>query len=667
MHKMKWNIFTGLIMMMLFIQTNGFSQSKKSARAFETFDAGEYYLAIDEFKDAYEKTVSKNEKLDIAFNIAECYRKTNNPAQSELWYSKVLTKNYSNPLAILYYADALKMNQKYEDAKIEYKAYKELVPGDPRGNDGIISCDLSLEWMEYPNGYEVEEMKFFNSRYSDYSPSYGSADYREVYFTSARDETMGKAEHGGTGQNFSDIFVSIEDRKGRWSTPVPLEEPINTEAEEGTPSITSDYNFMYFTRCNVSKRKAMGCEIYTATRNGDKWGKVESLSLETDSVVIAHPAISPDELTLYFVSDMDGSIQDYEGKNSKDIWMVTRTSKTEKWGKPENAGNVINTPGDEVFPYVHADGTLYFSSDGHIGMGGLDIFKATRDDSGNWKVENMKYPINSSSDDFGIVFENNRESGYFSSTRKGRGNDDIYSFLLPPLKFNITGVVKNIKTDEIIPGSTVKSIGSDGITLETLTGKDGQFKLMLKPGTDYVFIGSKDKYLKGKERETTKGLTQSTDLTTEIYLTPIDEPIEVENIFFDLDKWDLRPESLISLDKLVETLKENDNITIELGAHTDSRADDAYNLELSNKRAQSVVNYLIEKGIARDRLIARGYGESVPKIVDKEDHEKFPFIPVGTKLTDSYINSLKDEDQQEMAHFLNRRTEFKVLRTDYSK
>lgn len=664
---MKQLINACLIIILAFQITDLSAQSKKTGKAFETYEAGEYYLAIDQFKEAYERTMSKTDKLDITFYIAECFRRTNNPAQSELWYSKVLSRNYPNPLATLYYADALKMNQKYEAAKNQYKAYKEIVPGDPRGNDGILSCDLALEWMEYPSGYVVEDMKFFNSKFSDFSPTFGSEDYREVYFTSSRSETIGKSEHGGTGQSFTDIFFSTQDRKGKWSTPVPLEEPVNTEAEEGTPVIFNNYKTMYFTRCSLSKRKAMGCEIYSATRSGDKWSKAEALPIETDSVVIAHPAITPDELTLYFVSDMDRSIQNHEGKNSKDIWYVTRSDKYGKWGKPVHAGNKINTPGDEVFPYIHPDGTLYFSSDGHIGMGGLDIFKATKNQSGEWIIENLRYPINSSSDDFGIVFEAKRESGYFSSTRKGRGNDDIYSFLLPPLKFNITGVVKNEKTDEVIQEATVKSIGSDGITLESLTGKDGMFRFMLNPATDYVFIASKDKYLKGKERETTKGLTKSTELKTEIYLTPIDAPIEVENIFFDFNKWDLRPESLISLDKLVETLNENDNITIELGSHTDSRASDEYNLDLSNKRAQSVVNYLIEKGIKSDRLVAKGYGESTPKIVDKKDNELYPFLQIGTKLTESFINSLKDDDQQEMAHFLNRRTEFMVLRTDYVK
>ena len=542
----------------------------------------------------------------MAFYIAECYRKTDNAPQAALWYGKVIAKDYENPLSVLYYADALKMNQNYEEAKAQYQHYKELVPDDPRGSDGILSCDFALQWIDQPTGYQVDEMKFINSKYSDYSPFYSRPDYQELYFTSSRDETTGNAEHGGTGQQFSDIFFSTMDKKGKWSTPLPLAEPVNTEAEEGTPVFSSDFNTLYFTRCNVSKRKALGCEIFTAKRDGDKWSTIESLVLAEDSVVIAHPAISPDELTLYFVSDMAGSTKSPEGKNSKDIWMVTRSSASAKWGNPVNLGTPVNTPGDEVFPFVHADGTLYFSSNGHIGMGGLDIYKAVKSESGQWQVENMKYPINSAADDFGIVFEKDQESGYFSSTRKGKTGDDIYSFMLPPLKFTIVGVVKNEKTDEIIPEAIIKSIGSDGITIDTKAGRDGIFRFTLKPGTDYVFIAEKPGFLKGKERESTKGVSQSTEFKTEIYLASIETPIEVENIFFDLDKADLRPESMVSLDKLVETLNDNPNIVVELGSHTDSRASDAYNLDLSSRRAQSVVNYLIEKGISRDRLVAKG-------------------------------------------------------------
>jgi peptidoglycan-associated lipoprotein len=642
------------------------AQNKKAARAYDTYNAGEFYAAIDEFKDAYQKTNDKKEKLRIAFFIAECYRKIDNSSQAALWYGKVVAKDYENPLSILYYADALKMNQNYEEAKAQYQHYKELVPDDSRGSDGILSCDLSLQWMDQPSGYLVEEMKFLNSKYSDYSPQYSKSDYQELYFTSSRDEAMGNAEHGATGQQFSDIFFSAMDKKGKWSTPLPLPAPVNTEAEEGTPAFSSDYNTLYFTQCNISKHKTLGCEIFTSRREGEKWGNVQSLAIAPDSVVVAHPALSKDQLTMYFVSDMDGSTKSPEGKSSKDIWMVSRTDANGKWGKPANMGSPINTPGEELFPFAHADGSLYFSSDGHIGMGGLDIFRAHKNENDQWQVDNMKYPINSAADDFGIVFEDNREAGYFSSTRKGKFSDDIYSFVLPPLKFTIVGVVKNERTDEIIPEATIKSIGSDGITLDTKTGKDGIFRFNLKPGTDYVFLAEKPGFLKGKERESTKGVSQSTEFKTQIFLASTETPIQVENIFFDLDKADLRPESMVSLDKLVETLNDNPNIVIELGSHTDSRASDAYNMDLSLRRAQSVVNYLIDKGIARDRLVAKGYGESTPKIVDKKDNAAYSFLPVGTTLTESYINSLGDEDRKEMAYFLNRRTEFKVLRSDYT-
>jgi peptidoglycan-associated lipoprotein len=655
-------LFSGLIFGMA-LSVSG--QNRKAAKAYETFNAGEYYAAIDEFKRAYQQISDKKEKLDIAFHIAECYRLTDNSAEAALWYGKVVAKDYENPVAILYYADALKMNQNYEDARAQYMHYKDLVPDDPRGGDGIISCDEALTWIENPTGYQVEEMKFLNSKFSDYCPAYSRDDYQGLYFTSSREESTGNSEHGGTGQAFSDIFSSTMDKKGKWSTPVPLTEPVNTEAEEGTPILSADYNTMFFTRCNVSKKKPMGCEIFMAERQGDTWGKEESLGIESDSIVIAHPAISKDGLTLYFVSDMDGSIRTPEGKNSKDIWMATRADTRGKWSEPANLGTPVNTPGDEVFPFVHADGTLYFSSNGHPGMGGLDIFKAVKTESGLWDVENMKYPINSSADDFGIIFENDRESGYFSSSRKGKGDDDIYSFLLPPLKFSVIGTVRNEKTDDVIPDALVKSIGSDGITVETTTSKEGVFRFSLKPGTDYVFIAEKKGFLKGKERESTKGISQSTEFKTQIYLASVEVPIELENIFFDLDKADLRPESMVSLDKLVETLNDNPTIVIELGSHTDYRATDEYNNDLSRRRAQSVVNYLIEKGIARDRLVAKGYGESSPKVVDKKDNEAYPFLPVGTKLTEPYITSLPDEDQQEMANFLNRRTEFKVLREDY--
>ena len=631
-------------------------KGKKTSKAEQTYNAGEYAKAIDMLKKRHEDIVDKEEKREIIYMIAECYRKIAEPKKAELWYRKAIGKDYPNPIVHLYYAEMLKMNGKYEEALDAYKTYQQLVPDDPRGENGVLSCELAVNWQENPNGYQIKNMKYFNSKELDFSPCYGRDDYGVVLFTSTRKESSGTLDHGATGQSFSDIYMSVEDNKESWSTPTPLNEEINTEFDDGTCSMSSDFNTMYFTRCKVSKNKSLGCEIYSASREGESWGKAKPLDIEGDSITVAHPAISPDNSTLYFVSDMEGGI------GGKDIWFITKEG--DKWSEPVNMGDQINTLGDEMFPYVHPDGTFYFSSNGHIGMGGLDIYKATKDDNGDWKVENMRYPINSSGDDFGIIFEAEVERGFFSTNREGRG-DDIFSFYLPPLKFSIAGIVKDERTDEVIPGATVKSISSDGITLEAKSNVDGAFRFMLKPNTDYIFLASKEKYLNGKERETTKGIDQSKEFATTIYLKPIDQVIEVPDIFYDFAKWDLRPESMVSLDNLVEVLNDNPHVTIELMSHTDSRGGDADNQELSQKRAQSVVDYLIEKGIAADRLTAKGYGESQPKVIDKKIADKTDFFKEGDKLTEQYINGLANEDIQEIAHQINRRTEFRVLRTDY--
>lgn len=658
--------FPIVLSLILLISVSLNAQNKKYVKAYKTYNAGEYFKAIDFFKEAYESITDKDEKTKIIFHIAECYRYTNQPKKAALWYSKAIKKKYENPIAYLHYANALKMMGNYEEAKVQFEAYKELVPNDSRATDGIQSCTQALEWMEFPSGYVVEELRFINSKQNDFSPAFAREDYRVIYFTSSREETTGNSEHGATGQGFTDIFQTTLDRKGKWSSPVPLTEEISSEHEEGAAVLNADYTRLYFTRCVIRDKKVSGCGIFTSQLKSGEWSKVQSLNIADDSVVIAHPAISADELSLYFTSDMEGSMPRSDGKPSKDIWKVTRKSVNDDFGKPENLGEPINTMDEEAFPYVHPDGSIYFASTGHPGMGGFDIFKASKDDNGRWNIENMRYPINSSGDDFGICFEAEREAGFLTSSRTGR-SDDIYAFLLPPLKFSITGVVKNEKTDEPLANANVRSIGSDGITLEATTSDDGSFKFMLKPGTDYVFLAKKEGFLQGKERETTKGQESSIEFTAEIYLPPIDKPITVENIFFDFASADLRPESMVSLDKLVETLNDNPTITIELSSHTDVRGNDEFNMDLSQRRAQSVVNYLISKDIASDRLVAKGYGESTPKTVDKRDHDAYPFLSEGQLLTEDFINTIDDEDLQEVAHFLNRRTEFRVLTTDYQE
>ncbi|MFC2137658.1 OmpA family protein [Bacteroidota bacterium] len=642
------------------ITHTSFAQKGKEARGNEAYDAGEYNRAVFLYKDAYTNMSDKEKKKEVLFKIANCYRLMNDSKKTEMWFNKVIKKDYPNPVVYLYMAEALKMNSKYDEAIEYYNKYKELVPDDPKADDGLESCQFSKQWLENPSGYQVQEMKYFNSKQNDFSPVFASEDYSTVFFTSLREEATGNSKHGATGYSFADIFSSTMDRKGKWSTPIPLGENINTEFEDGVCSFNSDYSTLYFTRCEVDKKSKMGCKIFYASKRGSDWSKPEVIKIIDDSLIAAHPAISPDELTLYFTSNMPG------GFGGKDIWMIKRENTSAEFGAPINMGGEINTEGDEVFPYMHNDGTFYFASNGHIGMGGLDIFKAKLNEKDLWEVENMRFPISSPSDDFGIVYESDKERGFFTSGRDGKnGADDIFSFYLPPLKFSISGLVKDAKTDEEIPASVVKLIGSDGTTLTNESLEDGTFKFMLRANTDYIFIFSKKGYLNGKAKETTKGLGESKDFYTTIHLSAIDKPIVVPNIFYDFGKYELRPESMVALDNLVEVLRDNPTVTIELGSHTDSRGSDEFNIELSQKRAQSVVDYLIQKGIQADRLTAKGYAATMPILIDKRTADTKDFLHEGDVLSPEYINGLPTEDQQEAAHYFNRRTEFKVLRTDY--
>lgn len=651
-----------LLIIILLAVTSGGSQAqkRKSERAYAAFNAGEYYEAIDMFKDSYSKSkkADKSVRTDLGFMIAECYRLTNDPKSAETWYKLAVRSSTSKPEAQYWLAESMKKDGKYQQAIDEFRKYKQVAPSDPRTDQQILSCELALQWQRNPEAYKVEELKDLNSRDADFSPAYGRDDFGVIYFTSSRDDAAGNKTHGATGQSFTDIFESRLDKKSKWSTPVPVDE-LNSESEDGTPSFSSDYNEVYFTRCEAGKREKKGCVIMVSKRTGDKWSDPEDTRILPDSLVAAHPALSNDGLTMYFVSDMPG------GSGLKDIYTVTRSDVSDAWSAPVNLGPDINTSGNELFPFVREDGSLYFSSDGHIGMGGLDIFKATSQPDGSWVVKNMQSPVNSFADDFGVTFETGNERGIFSSTRKGRGNDDLYTFELPPLKFNVTGLVKDEKTGSPIQGSVVQLIASDASFLQAETGASGDFKFALRQDVDYIFLASKRGYLNGKEKETTKAQEKSRDYMVTILLTAIDKPIELPNIFYDFGKWDLRPESMVSLDKLVETLNDNPSVTIELMSHTDSRDTEEYNQDLSQKRAQSVVQYLIEKGIETARLSPKGYGESNPKVVDDAIAAQNSFLKSGTSLSEQYINTLASEEQKEIAHQINRRTEFRVLRTDY--
>lgn len=643
-----------------------YGQKKELEKAEVAYQYEQYAEAIDLYKVAYSKSKDNAKKAEIVYRIAVCYSHMNNPKSAELWFRKAIKVKYPDPLAILYLADAKKKNGKFEEAIKEYKNYQKLVPSDKRGQIGIKSCEMAANWITKPTRYKVENIPLMNSPEDDFCPFFGKKDFRVVLFSSNRTSSKGADINKASGKAFTDIYMTTRDRKGKWSTPNSIGEPVNTSNSEGASSLNLKGSSLYFTRCRVEKKRIMGCQIYYAQRRGATFGEPTMVNIKgsKDSLSVGHPAVTGDDLTLYFAGNIPG------GYGGMDIWVVKREKKNKPWGDPINLGPEINTPGNETFPYIRVNGELYFASDYHEGMGGLDIFKAKLDKKSNkWSIENMKYPINSPADDFGIVFEGEKEKGYLTSTRKGgKGGDDIYEFILPELQFTISGIVYNEFTKVPIVGANVKLIGSDGENItneEMLSEADGSYQFKLKVNTDYQIETEKEGFLKGKTSESTKGIEEDRDFKHDIPIQPIVNTIKIENVFYVFAKCDLKPESFVELDKLIETLNDNPTITIELSAHTDFRGSNAANDTLSRCRAENVVNYLISKGIAADRLVAKGYGESRPATVDTTSAERYEFLQPGDVLTESFIKRLATVEEQEVANQMNRRTEFKVLKTDY--
>ncbi|MCK9616881.1 MAG: OmpA family protein [Lentimicrobiaceae bacterium] len=662
--------FIFCILALVILPLAGFSQSKLVQNADNAFRNQRYTYAINKYKKAYTRVKrNKAEKNRIWFQLAECYRLTNDIKKAEAAYRRLIKANYEEekPILLLYYADMLRINNKTEEALLQYKAYQEKAPEDPRGANGVQSCLLINEWKDKPSKYEVANVKKINTKEDDFSPCFMDDNFNTLIFTSSREGAVGKETDEWTGQSFSDLFVARKDRKEEWGAPVLLDnnENINTEANEGTPFMNARYSSLYFTRCLNDKSRKSGCQIYMSKRSGRSFGKAELVSIGNDTVsVFGHPTLSGDELTIYFASDKTG------GFGGRDIWMAKRENSTGAFGRPQNLGASVNTPGDEVFPFLRNDTMLYFASNGHSGMGGLDIFKTTLEGKKWSKPVNLKTPVNSSFDDFGIVFEPDAEQGYFSSCRQGgKGLSDIYSFIEPPLIFTLAGTVKDDRTLQFMQGVSVKLIGSNGSSLETKTDPKGNYsftKSQIKPNTTYEITVSKQNYFTEKGKETTVGLERSKDFIHNFVLKPIPEkPIVLPDILYDLAKWDLKPQYQDSLQGLIKTLDENETLVVELASHTDSRDTEERNDILSQKRAQSVVDYLIQRGIDPDRLIAKGYGERVPRILDKNITKDGFLFKSGTTLDETFIESLKTTEEKEAAHALNRRTEFKVVSKDF--
>ena len=658
----------------IFMSSDLYAQRRNPAKNADlAFGRKQYTEAADRYKKAYRKVRrNKDERNRISFQMGECYRLIGLTKRAEPYYKRLLKTEYPNthPEVYLYLAETYKMNEKFKEAIEMYETYSQKMPDDPRGPLGVETTRMIEEWKENPSKYQLIELKKVNSsKDSDYGACWINNNYNEIIFTSNRDAATGKEKDGITGQEFADFFTSKQDRKGDWSTPVLADEGenINTGASEGSPFMNSKYTKLYFTRCQNGAHRKNGCQIMVAGKSGGAFSEarpVEIAGVDTLDIV-GHPTLSSDELIMYFAAERKG------GFGGNDIWVAMRENATEPFKHPFNLGERINTAGNEVFPFLRYDTVLYFASDGHGGMGGLDIFVSSMDTAGEWgEPRNLKYPINSTGDDFAIVFHPNDERGFISSNRgNSRGLDNIYYFEEPPVLFTFSGTVKDAKTKQFVSNAAVRLIGSDGSNIMTRTNDKGYFNFsdsQINKNTTYDISIDKDNYFTLTAQETTIGLEFSKDIEKDYDIEPIpQEPIMLPDILYDLGKWDLKPQFEDSLQGLIETLQVNPTITIELASHTDARDTDEHNDILSQKRAQSVVDYLIIRGIDPLRLTAKGYGERVPRTIQKDITVRGYTFKAGTRLTEDFINKLPNTEVKEAAHQMNRRTEFRILSKDY--
>lgn len=645
-------VFIGLTA--LFVGCGGAKLSEANAQ----FERGEYFDAAKTYRKIYNKLTKKEERKqrgEVAYQLGQCHSRLRQSARAAAAYQNAIRYGWQDSTIYILLARELHADGKYAQAITAYETYLQWKPGDKLATEGLIGAKMGRD-KALQTRYVVKDAKLFNSRRSDFAPMYDSGELDRLYFTSTNEKASGNKRSEITGMKNSDIFVATKNERGEWNRPEAVEGELNTEFDEGIVSFSPDGQTMYLTKARREPSANTGVEIYTSQRSDAKWSAPVKYEITADTLSsYGHPAVSPDGNWLYFTSDMPG------GSGGKDIW---RVNLKERAGSLENLGEWINTPGDEMFPYMRTDSVLYFASDGHPGFGGLDLFRAEMTPSGGWNVTNLGRPINSNSDDFGITFGKG-ESGFFSSNRNdARGYDHIYSFELPELKITISGWVID-KDDEPVPNAVIRIVGNDGSNQKQVARNDGSFSFPLNRGISYVMMAGAKGYLNARQEFTSDIAEENADYGVDFVLSSITKPVVVENIFYDFDRASLRPESKKALDELAQVLRDNPNVTIEMASHTDRHGSEKYNLDLSARRARSVIDYLISVGISADRLQSQGYGKSRPKTVTKRIAKEYPQFKEGDVLTEDFINALESEEDREAADQINRRTEFQVLSIDY--
>lgn len=648
------------LLLLLVLALSSCGADKNLKRGEKYLAIGEYYDAANEFKTAYQKTPSKerDKRGQRARKMAFCYDRSLQTAKAIAAYRNAIRYNQATVDDMLAYARLLLKNGNYKEAEAAFTQVLDSMPDNILARNGQLSARQAPTIKNEGSRYTVKKMDVFNSRRAEYCPMLLGDESDQLYFTSSRNEAQGDELSGITGTKPADIFLSEKDDKGHWSRPEPVVGGLNTDYDEGACAFSTDGRTMYLTQCSTDPSYPRYAKIMTASRSDASWGKASELKLSNDTLSsFAHPAISPDGEWLYFTSDMPG------GKGGLDIWRVRLTAAGV--GGVENLGEPVNTPGDEAFPAFRPNGDFYFSSNGHPGLGGYDIFIARVGNDHRYHLEHPGYPLNSQGDDFGITFEGPYNRGFFSSNRNdGRGWDHIYSFNNPEIVNTIKGYVYEMDGYELT-AAEVHIVADDG-TNETIgVRSDGSFTKVVTPGVSYLVMATCQGYLNHMEELTIAATDESHEDVLQFPLAPISMPVLIDNIFYEFDRAELTKDSEKALDELVTLLNQNPHVTIELSAHCDYKGSAEYNKRLSQRRAESVVNYLMDHGIEADRLTPVGYGKDRPKKVRAKLAKKYSWLKEGDELTEDFIKGIDNEERQEICNSINRRTEFTVLRTTY--
>ena len=645
-----------LLMLCMLLMAGGADRALKQGN--QLYATGDYFDAAAQYRKAYSQTSPKErtQRGQIALRQAECYRRINYTARAITAYRNALRyKQGDSATRMALGQQLLKVGQYKEAAKVMTEML-DSCPQNSMAQTLLASARKAPQWKKEGSRYKVKREDVFNSRRSDYSPVLAGAEHDRLYLTSTRNEATGDDISGITGTKNADIFMAQKDEQGRWQRPQVIDTELNSNADEGACCLSPDGRTMYLTSCQSDERYPRFATIVTSRRSDATWNKPQPLPITRDTLSLyAHPAVSPDGQWLYFVSDMPG------GMGGKDLWRVRLTEAG--LGGVENLGTPVNTPGDEMFPTFRPNGDLYFSSDGHEGMGGLDIYIAHPTASG-WTIVHPGYPLNSMGDDFGMTFEGNKNRGFFSSNRgDAHGWDHIYSFENPEIIQTVRGWVYEREGYEL-PQAVVYMVGNDGTNLRLSVMNNGSFTQTVRPGVDYVLMASCPGYLNHQTELHVVETDESQEHVLQFPLASITAPVLIDNILYDFDRATLRPESMAALDSLVTLLNTNPHVAIELSAHCDYKGKGDYNKRLSQRRAEAVAHYLTAHGISADRLTAVGYGKEQPKTIKHRLAVCYPFLQENTVLTEDFIKTLTPE-QQEICNQLNRRTEFRVTNTTY--